>query len=678
MRGYGSSSIPENHSDYCMKEIVEDMIELLSSLGHNEAIWVGHDWGSPVVWNIALHHPEVVKGLVSLCVSFGWGGHPNSYLSTVNRDVYPIDEYPYGQWDYMFFYLDNFELVLDQMEEDLEKFLAITFRRPSDETISMFNTAKGYKSPTALITKNGGWFRQDGYVGLNSMPEIRFDEQIFSGDKAQFYIDTFKKNGLRGPNSWYMNGSKNDDYAKELGQPESLGVRLTALPRPTCLRRAFKRQTGSPYLLAVCQEDVAAPAPPPDLIDETTAASKVVAHVATGGDVRGAAARVLSEPPEFSAEVVAAGGAAALVALRRRATEARVGGDAASAARRAAELRGAGATFLGALAASFSTMDRRRDLLKTEFAGVLCEVLADAGAPSEAAPLMDALPDACVAACILCRGSASSKDAAEARRIMVEAGCVKALERALADVCGRDATDPTRFDPPRRRVFGEGPVEENELARFFGRRRPCGALLVDCYASLREDEAGVWAVPEASAVSLRRLARGWPYIVQGSYDEAEASQDLVGLRAAGGPCVVEAFYSARAVLGASRITMPPDLERAAALKDQGVACASQDLWEDAEIRFAWCRRLVHGPRLSADAAALAVAAHANRAEALLRLRDPRAALLECRAALLLDPAHEKCKARVLRADAMIASPDAPDSGSPTTPANAYREKYRSD
>ena len=438
--------------------------------------------------------------------------------------------------------------------------------------------------------------------------------------------------------------------------------------------RSFKRQTGSPYLLAVCQEDVSAPEPPPELIDETTAAALVVAHVATGGDVRGAAARVLSEPPEFSAEVVAAGGAAALVALRRRATEARVGGDAASAARRAAELRGAGATFLGALAASFSTMDRRRDLLKTEFAGVLCEVLADAGAPSEAAPLMDALPDACVAACVLCRGSgaAASKDAVEARRVLVEAGGVAALERALADVCGRDATDPTRFDPPRRRVFGDGPVDEDELARFFGRRRPCGALLVDCYAALREDEPGGWPVPEASAVSLRRLARGWPYLSDGVYDEAEASQDLVGLRAAGGPCVVEAFYSARAVLGASRITMPPDLERAAALKDQGVACASQDLWEDAEIRFAWCRRLLHGPRLGADAAALAVAAHANRAEALLRLRDPHAALLECRAALLLDPAHEKCRARVLRADAMIAGRGEEVR---STPADAYREKY---
>ena len=130
----------------------------------------------------------------------------------------------------------------------------------------------------------------------------------------------------------------------------------------------------------------------------------------------------------------------------------------------------AGSTFLGALAAGHAAMDRRCDLLKADgFAGVLCEVLADAGAPPEAAPLMDALPDACVAACALCRGSgaAASKDAVEARRVLVEAGGVAALERALADVCGREATDPTRFDPPRRRVFGEGPVEEAALARFF-------------------------------------------------------------------------------------------------------------------------------------------------------------------------------------------------------------------
>ena len=30
-------------------EIVKDMIDLHAHLGGGEAIWVGHDWGSPVV-----------------------------------------------------------------------------------------------------------------------------------------------------------------------------------------------------------------------------------------------------------------------------------------------------------------------------------------------------------------------------------------------------------------------------------------------------------------------------------------------------------------------------------------------------------------------------------------------------------------------------------------------------
>ena len=62
MRGYGQSSIYDKHADYCQEEIVKDMIELHTHLGGGEAIWVGHDWGSPVVWNIAY----VVVALVSI------------------------------------------------------------------------------------------------------------------------------------------------------------------------------------------------------------------------------------------------------------------------------------------------------------------------------------------------------------------------------------------------------------------------------------------------------------------------------------------------------------------------------------------------------------------------------------------------------------------------------------
>ena len=52
MRGYGRSTIHQNHSDYCQKEIVKDMLELHSSFNKEKAIWIGHDWGSLVVWNI--------------------------------------------------------------------------------------------------------------------------------------------------------------------------------------------------------------------------------------------------------------------------------------------------------------------------------------------------------------------------------------------------------------------------------------------------------------------------------------------------------------------------------------------------------------------------------------------------------------------------------------------------
>ena len=58
------------HEDYALEHIVKDMIELLDALGREKAIWVGHDWGSPVVWSLASHHPERCVGVANLCVPY--------------------------------------------------------------------------------------------------------------------------------------------------------------------------------------------------------------------------------------------------------------------------------------------------------------------------------------------------------------------------------------------------------------------------------------------------------------------------------------------------------------------------------------------------------------------------------------------------------------------------------
>ena len=70
MRGYGQSTVYPRHEDYALERIVTDMIELLDSLGRDKAIWVGHDWGSPVVWDIANHHPDRCHAVASLCVPY--------------------------------------------------------------------------------------------------------------------------------------------------------------------------------------------------------------------------------------------------------------------------------------------------------------------------------------------------------------------------------------------------------------------------------------------------------------------------------------------------------------------------------------------------------------------------------------------------------------------------------
>src|SRR5262249_8102738 len=70
MRGYGRSSLHQRHEDYRLEAIVADMLELLQSLGADKAVWVGHDWGSPVVWSLASHHPNRCYAVANLCVPY--------------------------------------------------------------------------------------------------------------------------------------------------------------------------------------------------------------------------------------------------------------------------------------------------------------------------------------------------------------------------------------------------------------------------------------------------------------------------------------------------------------------------------------------------------------------------------------------------------------------------------
>jgi epoxide hydrolase A/B len=70
MRGFGDSSIPIEVEAYDIVSLCGDMCGLLDVLGEKDAIFVGHDWGAIVVWNLAVLHPERVRAVAALSVPF--------------------------------------------------------------------------------------------------------------------------------------------------------------------------------------------------------------------------------------------------------------------------------------------------------------------------------------------------------------------------------------------------------------------------------------------------------------------------------------------------------------------------------------------------------------------------------------------------------------------------------
>ena len=204
MRGYGRSTVHPRHEDYALPHSVNDMLELLQSTGRERALWIGHDWGSPVVWSIAAHHPERCIGVASLCIPYLPDGFtPDNLVPLVDRTVYPESEYPAGQWDYQFFYQDNFELARTAFERNVTNAVKAMFRRGDPAGVTK-------PSRLATIRRDGGWFG-----GAGVAPDLPLDPAVLTETDLHAYAAALERNGFFGPDSWYMNPERNEKYAKE-------------------------------------------------------------------------------------------------------------------------------------------------------------------------------------------------------------------------------------------------------------------------------------------------------------------------------------------------------------------------------------------------------------------------------------------------------------------------------
>jgi pimeloyl-ACP methyl ester carboxylesterase len=68
MRGYGGSGRPEDPAAYDRRSTAADMIGLLDALDIETAVFVGHDFGADLVWDLPQWAPGRVRALIQLSV----------------------------------------------------------------------------------------------------------------------------------------------------------------------------------------------------------------------------------------------------------------------------------------------------------------------------------------------------------------------------------------------------------------------------------------------------------------------------------------------------------------------------------------------------------------------------------------------------------------------------------
>jgi pimeloyl-ACP methyl ester carboxylesterase len=203
MRGYGRSSRPEAIADYDIIHLTDDLLGLLDDIDAERAVFVGHDWGSMVVWHMAQLHPERVAGVCGMSVPF----LPRGPMSPVQLMRQAMGD--------NFFYILYFQDV-GPADKELGDDPARTMRRLL-AGLSMDNMA-GAPDPST--------FANDGRGFVDRMPEPDGLPAWLTQAELDHYIEEFTRTGFTGGINWYRNFDRNWELT-----PQLAGAHVTV---PSC------------------------------------------------------------------------------------------------------------------------------------------------------------------------------------------------------------------------------------------------------------------------------------------------------------------------------------------------------------------------------------------------------------------------------------------------------------
>jgi pimeloyl-ACP methyl ester carboxylesterase len=194
-RGYGATDRPEPVEAYDMEHLTGDLIGLLDHLKIDKAIFVGHDWGGFVVWQMPLRHPSRVAGVV---------GVNTPHLARAPADPIELFRKRFGDQMYIVQFQDPARepdrIFGSRVEQTFDAFMRKPVRR-ADTTPEEKVVAGVGASPRLNLA-----FPQM-IAGYDAKHDPR--TPILSPEEKQVFIDTFTKTGFTGGINWYRNFTRN-------------------------------------------------------------------------------------------------------------------------------------------------------------------------------------------------------------------------------------------------------------------------------------------------------------------------------------------------------------------------------------------------------------------------------------------------------------------------------------
>jgi pimeloyl-ACP methyl ester carboxylesterase len=204
-RGYASTDRPDSVEAYDIENLTADLVGLLDHLGIAKAIFVGHDWGGFVVWQMPLRYPTRVAGVV---------GINTPHTPRAPADPIAIFRKRFGDQ----FYIVQFQDRTRSADKVFESHVARTFdffmRKPPRR-----------KQPAA--TPAG----EEPTAGIGATPKVNmafpqmvaaYDpardsrEKILTPEEMQVFVDTFSRTGFTGGINWYRNMTRNWERSANL------------------------------------------------------------------------------------------------------------------------------------------------------------------------------------------------------------------------------------------------------------------------------------------------------------------------------------------------------------------------------------------------------------------------------------------------------------------------------